>query len=85
MARETKLLQLSLGALGAVAAFGVLLTELVARAEPGMLPAPVQAMTGRSAGSWAGFYDDWHATFVPDRSARFSLPAQSGRVAHRSS
>ncbi len=71
MARETKLLQSSLGALGAVAAFGVLLTELLARVEPGMLPAPVQTMTGRRASSWAGFYDDWHATFVPDPALGF--------------
>ena len=71
MVREAKLLQSSLGALGATAAFGVVLTELLARAEPGMLPAPVQTMTGRRAGAWAGFYDDWHATFVPDRALGF--------------
>lgn len=61
----------ALGALGAVAAFGVVLTELLARAEPGMLPAPVQTMTGLRAQSWAGFYDDWHATFVPDPALGF--------------
>lgn len=69
MARKTNSFQKLSGAVGAIvalAALGTLLTELLARAEPGMLPAPVQAMTGRRAGSWARFYDDWHATLVPD-------------------
>ena len=74
MARETRLPQKLIGAAGAIAALaalGTLLTELLARAEPGMLPAPVQTMTGRRARLWAGFYDDWHGTSVPDRALGF--------------
>lgn len=71
MAREAKLLQSSLGALGAVSVFGVLLTELLARTESGLLPVPVQTMTGRRGGSWAGFYSDWRATQIPDPALGF--------------
>ena len=71
MARETKLLQTSFVALGVVAAFGVLAAELLARAEPGLLPVAVQAMTGRRAVPRDRFYHDWHATQVPDPALGF--------------
>ena len=66
MARETRIWQTLVSGLGATAALSALLAESLARAEPGMLPLPVQAMTGRRSGSWAGFFDDWHATSAPD-------------------
>lgn len=66
MARESRPSWTLVGAAGIAGALAAAGVELLARAEPGMLPAAVQAAAGRCSHRAADYYRDWHATFTPD-------------------